>query len=242
MRHVILAVTVFAFMGPARAVAQDVLWFEPGAKVRVTAPTLGLDGHTGVIQELTGDSLFLATETNGPLQVHRIPMSAIAKLDVRTGRRSHWVKGAGIGALVGLIRGVSVARSDGNPDDDPLEIGVGAGHRGPPGYRHRVAHQERPMDGSPTWSGPAAAHRRAGWGRAWRFLEVLRRKTGRTDGGWAAGWLRAALSIPVLHVTKVSGFSRAMPRCQERRTALLPIPYFRLPRPAVSSRVAYSAQ
>ena len=126
MRHVILAVTVFAFMSPARAAAQDVLWFEPGAKVRVTAPTLGLDGHTGVIQELTGDSLFLATETNGPLQVHRIPMSAIAKLDVRTGRRSHWAKGAGIGVLVGLIRGVSVARSDHNPDDDPLEIGVGA--------------------------------------------------------------------------------------------------------------------
>ena len=125
MRHVILAVTVFAFMSPARATAQDVLWFEPGAKVRVTAPTLGLDGHTGVIQELTGDRLYLATETNGPLQVHRIPMSAIAKLDVRTGRRSHWVKGAGIGALVGLIRGVQVARSDDYPDDDPMEIGVG---------------------------------------------------------------------------------------------------------------------
>jgi len=74
MRHVILAVTVFGSMITAHAAAQDVLWLRSGAKVRVTVPTLGLAGHTGVIQELTGDCLFLATETNEQLQVHCIPM------------------------------------------------------------------------------------------------------------------------------------------------------------------------
>lgn len=126
MRNIILAVAVVALMIPARAAAQDVLWLRPGAKVKVTAPALGLEGQTGVIEELAGDSLILAAETKGQLQVHRIPMSGIAKLDVRTGRRSHWVTGAGIGALVGLVRGVQVAGSDHNPDDDPLEITVGA--------------------------------------------------------------------------------------------------------------------
>jgi hypothetical protein len=111
MRYIILAITVFTLISPARAVAQDVLWLKPGAKVRMTAPTLGLSERVGRVQELNGDTLVVQVNAmhRGQLRLELldVPMSSMTKLDVTTGRRGHWREGAGIGFLAGALLGLA---------------------------------------------------------------------------------------------------------------------------------------
>jgi len=111
MRNIILAVTAFTLAIPARAVAQGTPWVTPGAKIRVTAPTLGLDAQVGRVRETRGDTLVLETDVmrGGHLRadtVH-VAMATVTKLDVRTGGRSHWIEGAGIGLALGLAIGAA---------------------------------------------------------------------------------------------------------------------------------------
>jgi hypothetical protein len=111
MRNIILAIIVFTLFSHARAVAQDLLLLRPGAKVRMTAPTLGLSERIGRVQELTGDTLVMQVNAmrQGRLRIEvlQVPMPAIAKLDVTTGRRGHWLEGAGIGFLFGAVVGLA---------------------------------------------------------------------------------------------------------------------------------------
>jgi hypothetical protein len=128
MRNIILAITVFTLVSPARAVTQEFLWLKPGAKVRVTAPTLGLSELIGRLQVLNGDTLVVQVEARrqGRLQVEvlQVPMPAIAKLDVTTGRRGHWLEGAGIGFVAGALIGLA------SGDDRPNQwFGYSAGEK-----------------------------------------------------------------------------------------------------------------
>ena len=134
MRYIILAVTVFTLASPVRAVAQEFLWLKPGAKVRITAPALGMSERVGRLQVLNGDTLVVQVEARrqGRLQVGvlQVPMPAIAKLDVRTGRRGHWLEGAGIGFALGLALGA--ASGEGSSDSHveiptPLAAGISVG-------------------------------------------------------------------------------------------------------------------
>jgi len=116
MRNIILAVTAFTLIIPARAVAQGAQWVTPGAKVRVTAPTLGLSEQVGRVQETRGDTLVVLTDVmrGGHLRadtVH-VAMATVTKLDVRTGGRGHWLEGAGIGLALGLA--IGAASDDGS--------------------------------------------------------------------------------------------------------------------------------
>jgi hypothetical protein len=123
MRYIILAIAAFTLASPARAVAQGFLWLKPGAKVRITAPTLGMSELIGRLQVLSGDTLVVQVEArrNGRLQVGvlQVPTPAIAKLDVTTGRRGHWLEGAGIGFALGLALG---AASGEGSSDSHVEI------------------------------------------------------------------------------------------------------------------------
>jgi len=126
MRNIILAVTAFTLVGSAPALGQDVLWLKPGAKVRMTAPALGLNERIGRVQELTGDTLVAQVDAmrQGRLQLEmlHVPMSSITKLDVTTGRRGHWLEGAGIGFLFGVVTG---AASGDDPSDQWFAYSAG---------------------------------------------------------------------------------------------------------------------
>ncbi len=126
MRNIILAVTAFTLIIPARAAAQDVLWLKPGAKVRLTVPTLGLNERGGWVQELTGDTLVAHVDVmqQGRLRLEmlHVPMSSITKLDVVTGRKGHWLAGAGIGFLFGVVTG---AASGDDPSDQWFAYSAG---------------------------------------------------------------------------------------------------------------------
>jgi hypothetical protein len=118
MRNIILAIAVFTLVSPARAVTQEFLWLKPDAKVRVTAPAVGLSERIGRVQELNGDTLVVQVDAmrKGRLRLEMldVPMSSITKLDVTTGRRGHWLEGAGIGFLFGVVMGA--ASGDDPPD------------------------------------------------------------------------------------------------------------------------------
>ena len=116
MRNIILVVTAFTLVTPAHVFAQGTPWVTPGAKVRVTAPTLGLDAQVGRVRETRGDTLVLETDVmrGGHLRadtVH-VAMATVTRLDVRTGGRGHWLEGAGIGLALGLA--IGAASDDGS--------------------------------------------------------------------------------------------------------------------------------
>ena len=111
MRNIIIAITVFTLVSPARAVAQDALWLTPDAKVRITAPAVGMSQQVGRVQEMRGDTLVLQVDAmrGGHLRADtlHVTMPTITKLDVRTGSRGHWLEGAGIGFLFGVVIGAA---------------------------------------------------------------------------------------------------------------------------------------
>ena len=120
MRNIILVVTAFTLVAPAHVFAQGTPWVTPGAKIRVTAPTLGLDAQVGRVRETRGDTLVLETDEmrGGHLRadtVH-VAMATVTKLDVRTGGRSRWIEGAGFGFLVGAVIGIA------SGDDPPSQL------------------------------------------------------------------------------------------------------------------------
>jgi hypothetical protein len=131
MRNIILAITVFTLVSAAPAVAQGALWLRPGAKVRVTAPTLGLSEQVGSVQELKGDTLVLQVDAmrRGHLQADtlHVTVPAITKLDVGTGRRGHLLEGAGIGFLLGAV--IGLASGDDPPAEGFLSSSYSAGEK-----------------------------------------------------------------------------------------------------------------
>ena len=103
MRTVILAVTALTMIVPPRAIGQDALRLTPGAKVRVTVHTLGLNKRVGTVHEFHGDTLVMQTKAGARLEMLNVSMSAINRLDVKAGTRRHWAAGAGIGFLAGVV-------------------------------------------------------------------------------------------------------------------------------------------
>ncbi len=85
---------------PTEIAAQEPLVFEPGVRVRVTAPDCGLRGRATLrFRALRADTLVLDTT--------ECPLASVTRLDVSGGQKSHALLGAGIGfaagALVGLV-------------------------------------------------------------------------------------------------------------------------------------------
>jgi ABC-type nitrate/sulfonate/bicarbonate transport system permease component len=73
---------------------------EPGQRVRVTAPSLGLDGHEERFSGVRGDTLVLTSM--------RCLIADVERLDVHAGRRSHAVTGGLIGLAAGVLIGIPV--------------------------------------------------------------------------------------------------------------------------------------
>lgn len=71
---------------------------DPGARVRVTAPDLGIDKYTGVLEGVVGDTLAVDTL--------RLALASVTRLEVHRGRKSNVGKGALIGLAGGAAAGV----------------------------------------------------------------------------------------------------------------------------------------
>lgn len=100
MRRLACLAVMLLAVPTGTAAAQDATSLEPGQRVRVTAPALGLDRHEERVAAVLGDTLVLTST--------RCSLADIERLDVHTGRRSYAVTGGLIGAAVGLVIGTGV--------------------------------------------------------------------------------------------------------------------------------------
>ena len=104
MGLVVLALAPFANL----AAQEQPLPLEPGARVRVTAPDLGIEKQQATFQALRGDTLAVTADSGMALS-----LSSVTRLDVYRGRESWgWWKGSLVGffggAGLGLLVGVGV--------------------------------------------------------------------------------------------------------------------------------------
>ncbi len=76
---------------------EDRVPVEPGARVRVTAPDLGINKYNGWMRGVVGDTLTVDTL--------RLPLASVTRFEVHRGRKSTVGRGALIGAAVGAGSG-----------------------------------------------------------------------------------------------------------------------------------------
>jgi hypothetical protein len=95
--HAFLALFVLAPLSDALAQAPPL---EPGQRVRVTAPDLGVNRQSAVLETLRGDMLVVVEDST-----IRIPVASVTRIDVHRGRHGHPWRGAGIGFLAGAATG-----------------------------------------------------------------------------------------------------------------------------------------
>ena len=95
------ALVVLALAPVATLVAQEPgPPLEPGARVRVTAPDLGIEKQQATFQALRGDTLVVMADST-----MYYALGSITRFDVYRGRKSHWKTGLAIGAVLGAIVG-----------------------------------------------------------------------------------------------------------------------------------------
>jgi hypothetical protein len=96
-----------------------------GQRVRATAPALGLVRVPATIAATDAGALVLRTATS-----QEVPLAQVERLEVYTGRRSHWLLGAGVGFVAGagvtyavLGSGGSTALCNRSANQDALSTG-----------------------------------------------------------------------------------------------------------------------
>lgn len=95
----------------------------PGARIRVTAMSLGLVRSEGTLVALAGDTVLLRPlHCDTVCEIVRVPSSALDRLEVS--RRSH-KKGAMLGALVGSVAGAVILNSQSSHSTCPEGQDVG---------------------------------------------------------------------------------------------------------------------
>ena len=77
---------------------------EPGSRVRVTAPEIGIENSVGTCLELSNGSMqFVPLRASSRVD---IPLTSITRLDASRGRKGHAAIGFLVGGAVGAIVGV----------------------------------------------------------------------------------------------------------------------------------------
>jgi len=98
-----LAVLIFAPL--ADAITQEQPLPEPGQRVRVTAPDLGINRQAATFSSLDGGVLIVTADST-----MQRPLADVSRLDVYAGRKSNTLLGGTIGAVVlGLTTTVIVS-------------------------------------------------------------------------------------------------------------------------------------
>jgi hypothetical protein len=116
--------TILALASFTDATAQ-VLPLQPGQRVRVTAPALGILKQPGSFQAQHGDTLVVIADS-----VRHYPLTSVTRLERYRGRGSAWATGLGVGAIVGAMVGSGVGVAVAAGEDDPFishEVIVAAG-------------------------------------------------------------------------------------------------------------------
>lgn len=93
MRPATLIAVVLSVHAAPLIAAQTPARVLPGARVRASAPHLPRRQLLGVVTRLDPDTLVVDSSP--------VALSSLTRLEVSTGRRSHWLAGLAIGALVG---------------------------------------------------------------------------------------------------------------------------------------------
>lgn len=89
-----------------------------GTRVRVTAPGKDLDQHVTTVVEIRGDSIVVLGDRNSSLP---IGFADITEIEVSTGKRTHFWRGAGLGLGIGVVAGLVIgAVTHEECDPDPL--------------------------------------------------------------------------------------------------------------------------
>ena len=106
MRAVILVLALSQFVPTAALTSQQQRRVDRGARVRLTAPRVGLHKSVGTYVSVTDGSMQF--EPEGAIGPWTIPVPSITELEVSWGRRSGIRKGAFLGGVVGAGLGVLV--------------------------------------------------------------------------------------------------------------------------------------
>lgn len=101
----------------ASAVGQVATSIDPGSRVRITAPSLGLNEAVGTVKEATDDALVVQFEF--PRRVGTVDRFEIGKMDVSIHPQRKVLKSVGVGLLVGAGTGALIGLASG--DDDPQQ-------------------------------------------------------------------------------------------------------------------------
>jgi len=124
MRSVFLAVAAFTLV-PLGAVSPQAAPSRSGDRIRITAvpnaPSNVASARRSSVAyypaarvlRVGSDSLFLLV---APAETLAVARAGVARLEVRTGRRSYAKRGAGIGTLVGVASGVVVGFASGDDE------------------------------------------------------------------------------------------------------------------------------
>lgn len=90
--------------------AQQRAPLDPGQRLRITAPGLGMEQQAALLERVRGDTLVVTADSTVS-----VPVTAVTRLEVFRGRSGHaWtgaVIGAGAGAAVGTVTAVLVCES-----------------------------------------------------------------------------------------------------------------------------------
>ncbi|MDH3457542.1 MAG: hypothetical protein OER90_11955 [Gemmatimonadota bacterium] len=73
---------------------------QPGQRVHVTVPTLGIKKQAATFEALRGDVLVVVADS-----AMNCPLSSVSRLEVSRGRKSNAVKGLAIGSVAGVVVG-----------------------------------------------------------------------------------------------------------------------------------------
>jgi hypothetical protein len=96
----------------ASAVGQVAPSIGQGSRVRITAPSLGLEEAVGTVKEATDEALVVQFEF--PRRVGTVDRSEIGKMDVSIQREQKVLKSAGVGLLLGAGAGAMLGLASGD--------------------------------------------------------------------------------------------------------------------------------
>ena len=111
MRHVTFLVAVLAVAPFSAVTAQEPPPVKVGDRVRVTAPNLGINKRTGVLQVVGDDTLVVDTM--------RLALASMTRLEVSRGWKRHTEMGFGYGLVLGLVAGGFVGAKTYEPPPPP---------------------------------------------------------------------------------------------------------------------------
>ena len=99
MRQTMLYILVASLVVVPPITAQQPISIPPNARMRISAPTRGLDSAVAVVMEHRGDSVTIRLLKRK--QTLTLNMAEFSSLEVSRARQGHPLKGAGIGLVVG---------------------------------------------------------------------------------------------------------------------------------------------